>query len=246
MSQNLAQRIPWIDCMESYGAHIIEKFLQKAAPFTTVLDIGCGSGRDLDIAQSICPQAIPIAIEHNVDSIASLTKKGFLCHVCNIENESIPLKNESTDIIIANQVLEHVKEIFWIVHEMMRIVRIGGHMLIGVPNVASLHNRISLLFGKHPSQAKLRSAHVRIFSKHDTLHFFESIFPHGVTLTAFAGSQFYPFPRRISRALADIFPASAVCIFFLLQKTRAYNGEFVTYVRNAGLETNFWQGPEFH
>ncbi|MEK6620867.1 MAG: hypothetical protein AABZ13_00100, partial [Planctomycetota bacterium] len=34
-----------------------------------------------------------------------------------IENEILPLKDESINIIIANQILEHTKEIFWIFKE---------------------------------------------------------------------------------------------------------------------------------
>ena len=240
--QYLSKSLPWIDSSENYGGWVIEKFLRRIAPFRAVLDIGCGSGRDLSLAHEICPQAVRIALECNSIYMDNLTQKGIECHLCNIERDSFPLENESVDVVIANQVFEHAKEIFWLMHEVMRVLRGGGHLLLGVPNVASLHNRIGLLFGRHPSQAKVCSEHVRIFSRQDTLDFFNAVFPKGIELQAFAGSQFYPFPKSISRILAGIFPDSAYSIFFLLKKARPYAGEFCKYLSEVHLATNFYRG----
>jgi SAM-dependent methyltransferase len=163
-------------------------------------------------------------------------------HVLNIETQSLPIATGSIDLIMANQVLEHTKEIFWIFHEVTRSLKIGGHFLFGVPNVASLHNRLLLLFGVQPSQHKLCSAHVRPFSKNDTLKFVDACFPGGYRLTAFGGAQFYPFPPRLARPLASMFPTAAFSIFFLLRKQKQYTDEFAVYPARAKLETNFWTG----
>jgi len=53
----------------------------------------------------------------------------------NIEAEPLPLENESVELVIANQVLEHTKEIYWINHEIFRTLKVGGHLYLGVPNV---------------------------------------------------------------------------------------------------------------
>ncbi len=163
-------------------------------------------------------------------------------HTLDIERSRLPFPNEGVDLFVANQVLEHTKEIFWIFHEVTRALRIGGHFLVGVPNVASFHNRMLLLFGIHPTQHKLCSAHVRPFSKHDTLKFVGACFPGGFALAKFGGSQFYPLPRRFSRMVCAAFPTAAFSIFFLFRKLRRYDGEFATYPVRAKLETNFWTG----
>jgi hypothetical protein len=140
-------------------------------------------------------------------------------------------------------VLEHTKEVFWIFDQVTRVLSDGGHFLIGVPNVASLHNRLLLLFGVHPTQSKLCSAHVRPFSKADTLRFLDVCFPGGYQLEAFSGAQFYPFPGGASRVLARLAPEFAFSIFFLLRKTKPYADGFAAYPAQARLETNFWAGP---
>jgi SAM-dependent methyltransferase len=232
----------WIDHAESYGPEVIRRFVGSLPHPERALDLGAGTGRDLKIVKSIHPGVEAIAVEAASTYARELTAIADRVLTLDIERAQLPFPDGSLDLVIANQVLEHAKEIFWIFHEISRAVRIGGHVLIGVPNVASWHNRLLLLFGVHPTQHKLCSAHVRPFSKRDTLKFLEACFPGGYQLASFAGAQFYPFPPPIARTLARAFPTAAFSIFFLLRKLRPYADEFATYPSRARFETNFWSG----
>jgi SAM-dependent methyltransferase len=207
-----------------------------------VVDLGAGSGRDLEIVRRLHPHAKLVAVEGGTEYARALAGKADEIHVANIERDDLPIESGQADLIIANQVLEHTKEIFWIFHEVSRSLRVGGHFLFGVPNICSLHNRFLLLVGRQPTQHKLCSAHVRPFSKRDTLAFLSACFPGGYELVEFRGAQFYPFPARLSRFLANALPTFAFTIFFMLRKTAEYHGEFATYPARAQLETNFWAG----
>jgi len=142
-------------------------------------------------------------------------------------------------VIIANQILEHVKEIFWIWHEISRVLRIGGKLIIGIPNLASLHNRLLLLFGKQPACIKCYSAHIRGYTFEDIMKFQKTCWG-GYRLLNFKGSNFYPFPLPLSLFLSKIFPKMAVSIFLLLKKEKEYKGEFISYLQKARLETKFF------
>lgn len=235
-----------IDHKETYGPHIIERFVKKINLLDTVVDIGAGSGRDLVMVKKLHPNASTIAIEAGHEYAKNLIGKVDEVHISNIERDILPFDTESVDLIIANQVLEHTKEIFWIFHEVTRSLRVGGYFLIGVPNIASLHNRLLLLIGEHPTQHKLRSAHVRPFSKSDTIKFVNACFPLGYKLNDFAGSQFYPFPKLIARALSNSLPTASFSIFFLFQKQIEYTDSFINYPTKFQLETNFWSGSTIH
>ena len=232
----------YVDHNETYGPHIIEKFISKLHNLKTVVDLGAGRGRDLGIVKRLHPYARTSALEAAPEFAAELSGKADKVYVLDIERTILPFADESVDLFIANQILEHTKEIFWIFHEVTRCLRIGGHFLFGVPNIASLHNRVLLLFGSHPTQHKLCSAHVRPFSKTDTLKFLDACFPKGYRLERFGGSQFYPFPARSARLMANLFPTGAFSIFFLLRKRSKYKDEFVSYPSRAKLATNFWTG----
>jgi SAM-dependent methyltransferase len=231
------------DQRETYGPHVVEHLVRTLSDLQVVVDLGAGSGRDLEIVRRLHPQAKLIAVEGGAEYARSLVGKADEIHVANIERDEFPLADGQADLIIANQVLEHTKEIFWIFHEVSRSLKIGGHFLFGVPNICSLHNRFLLLVGRQPTQHKVCSAHVRPFSKGDTLAFLNASFPGGYELAEFRGAQFYPFPARLSRLLANAFPTFAFTIFFMIRKMAEYHGEFATYPGRAQLETNFWTGP---
>jgi SAM-dependent methyltransferase len=232
----------FVDHAESYGPAVILRFVRSLPRVECAVDLGAGLGRDLKLLKSVHPDAMTIAIEAGSAYARELVATVDRVYTLDIERAQLPFADGSVDLVIANQILEHAKEVFWIFHEISRAVRVGGHVLIGVPNIASWHNRLLLLFGVHPTQHKLCSAHVRPFSKRDTLKFLEACFPGGYQLVSFAGAQFYPFPPAIARALARMFPTAAFSIFFLLRKLRPYADEFATYPSRARFETNFWSG----
>lgn len=234
-----------IDRSLNYGRHHISGFLHYAnhSGMKVVVDIGAGWGDDLLLARAARPDVTLHAIEIHPEYQQALQKKGVIVHPLNIERDPLPFMDESVDVVIANQILEHVKEVFWILHEATRVIRKGGFLLIGVPNLASLHNRLLLLLGQQPTCIQNLSAHVRGYTRQDLMKLLRICFPGGYTLRQFGGSNFYPFPRFLARPLAAAFPGMAWSVFFLLEKQQSYRGEFLTYPLTSQLETNFYLGP---
>jgi SAM-dependent methyltransferase len=236
------QNIGWIRCSLNYGREHIEYFCRKAAPYHTVLDIGAGPGDDLLTAQKVNPQAELYAVELNPESVRRLRAGGVKVFPINIERQRIPLADRSIDLVIMNQVLEHVKDIYWVLHEISRVLTVGGSLVLGVPNLASLHNRILLTMGLQPTCIKTNSAHVRGFTRGDVLQFFEEVFPGGYTLRGFRGANFYPFPPHLARPLAAAFPTLAWGMFLHFEKHKPYQAEFIEAPVIQELETNYFLG----
>lgn len=234
-------RMKFVDYKETYGRHILDDWSRSIA-CDTVLDLGCGSGSDLLMVKSHHPAAKFIGVEYSDVGKAQLAANGIDPITVDLEHSKLPLADDSVDLVIGNQILEHTKEIFWINHEVMRVLKVGGYFYLGVPNVLSLHNRLLGLLGVHPTCVQLCSPHVRAFSKNDTLKLYQRVLPNNIKLARFGGSQFYPFPKSIARPLANTFPNMAVSIFFLLQKTSPYNNEFMTWLDTAQMETNYFRG----
>lgn len=231
-----------IDRDLNYGRHIIEHYLASVKGYHTVLDLGAGQGDDLLLAKKVNPSAQLHAVECYGPYIQNLENKGIKVHSLNIEQDKFGFADESVDIIIANQILEHTKEIFWILHEVSRTLQIGGKAIIGVPNLASLHNRLLLLLGQQPTSLKNNSAHVRGYTLPDFKKLLDSGFPGGYKLLKCEGSNFYPFPPVIAKSLAKVFPTMAWSIFLLIEKQKKYNNEFLEYPITNRLETNFFLG----
>ncbi len=233
-----------IDRTLNYGRPLVHRFLAAAhrQPFRTVLDIGAGQGTDLMLARAVDSAAQLHAIEVFPPNQMELQRKGVIVHALNLEHDCFPFPSGSVDVVIANQVLEHVKEIFWIFHEVTRVLRVGGSVIIGVPNLASLHNRLLLMCGLQPTCLQNHSAHLRGYTKSDLLKFLELCFPGGYRLMQFGGSNFYPFPASVATPLARAFPNLAWGIFLRFEKQRAYEREFLNHPAQGELETNFYVG----
>jgi ubiquinone/menaquinone biosynthesis C-methylase UbiE len=236
-----ASRLGIVDHNESYGRHVLEKCVRDLS-VSKCADLGCGSGDDLSVVSRYHPAAELIGIDFGLWNESVLRSKGIEPVSINIEQEKLPFEDESLDLIIANQILEHTKEIFWINHEIFRTLKVDGSLFLGMPNLLSLHNRLLMLLGYHPTQHKLNSAHVRPFSKKDTINFYDHIGSPFCSVKGFWGSQFYPFPKGPARFFSSVFPSLSFSIFFLIRKTGKYNGEFIDWLVNAKLETNFFTG----
>jgi SAM-dependent methyltransferase len=228
----------------NYGRDQIVRFLAEAGPLSCVLDLGAGSGDDLLAARSFSPSCRLVAVESLPPAQRTLRSLGVRVIDRNLEKDILPLGGGSVDAVILNQVLEHTKEVFWILHEASRVLKVGGSLLVGVPNLASLHNRFLLALGRQPTSIQTLSAHVRGYTKDDFQKFVEGVFPGGYRLAGFGGSNFYPFPGFLARPLAAVFPGMAWGLFFRFVKERPYQGECLHYLETHPLETDFYRGPK--
>lgn len=234
-------RLTVVDHTETYGRHLLRK-ATRDLDISLCVDLGCGTGDDLMVVREHHPRARCVGVDFGLWNKESLIRRGITPISANIESDALPFDDETVDFVIVNQVLEHTKEIFWINHEVFRTLRVGGHLYLGVPNVLSLHNRLLGLIGIHPTSAKMISGHVRVFSKSDTILFYNEIAGEFADIKEFHGAQFYPFPKAIARLLAAALPSCAFSIFFLIQKTAPYRGEFIERLATVPLETNFFKG----
>lgn len=224
----------------NYGEESISSFLKKST-YEKVLDIGCGTGRDLALAKKYA-KSNNVEL-HGVDlkpEPTLLEKDRHKIKKVDLERQRLPYPDESFDIVIANQLLEHVKEIFWISNEACRVLKTKGRLIIGIPNLAALHNRLLLFSGRHPTCIKLQSAHVRGFTRGSLVNFYQNI--GELKLLQVRGENLYPFPPLISKFLTRLFPNIAVSLFFLFEKTKIYQGNFVDYLKQNKLETMFFKG----
>ena len=116
-------------------------------PESRVLDLGCGSG-DLLYLLAREKGAKVQGIEVNDSAIYECVKKGLSVFHGDIESGLAEYPDHSFDYVILNQSMQEVKKIDWLVHEALRI---GGKIIVGFPNFASIRARVMLFFrGKAP------------------------------------------------------------------------------------------------
>ncbi len=203
-----------------------------------VLDVGCGQGRDLlNIKTALEEKNVSVEM-YGIEVYEEYKKMseaaGIAVVSINLETEAFPYEDNYFDLIVVNQVLEHVKEFFWIASEMNRVLKPGGLLIVGVPNLASWHNRLLLLFGRQPTSIRVLGPHVRGYTKESLVR--TMVEYGGFSLKASAGGNFYPFPAGLVKILSKLFPNGAVSLFLSFKKVSASSfGKFL----EKHLETNF-------
>lgn len=210
----------------------------RAGPLR-VLDIGCGRYATdlLNVQRAVGEPKVELYGVDQGEAAETARTLGVTMFSLDIEREPLPLGNQQVDIVIANQILEHTKEIFWILAEISRVLRPGGILIAGVPNLASLHNRVLLLAGEQPSAIELLGPHVRGFTIPSFRRLIES--DGYYRLVRARGSNFYPFPPAIAVPLSRLFPALAVSSFFLVQRTPK-PGTYIEVLRTRSFQTPYF------
>jgi SAM-dependent methyltransferase len=78
-------------------------------------------------------------------------RAGVTLRSCDLDGGKIPLDDGAFDFVLCAETLEHVfAPPTQVLREIARLLRPGGRMLLSVPNLATLRNRLRLLLGRSP------------------------------------------------------------------------------------------------
>lgn len=199
----------------------------------TLLDVGCGDGtKTLELAQRLGIDFDRIVGVEVNQQYAEKATKDFRVHVLDIEQERLPLPENSMELVICNQVLEHIKNVHVVISEINRVLCLDGYAIIGVPNLASLHHRLLLLIGHQPTCIKTMSEHVRAFTFREMKHFLKVA---GFEVIRERGAGFYPLSTPFCIDLATrLFPGLSVYAYLLVRKKRHIDKELLQYYSKLG------------
>lgn len=125
---------------------------QVASGGDSLLDIGCGDGDLLFRLKDKYREVWGVDIAASrINRIIEKVGSQSSIHV-RVEDVSkqLSFNDGSFDTITAIAILEHIFDPYYFVKECHRLLRKGGALIVEVPNVAWLPNRIRLLLGKLP------------------------------------------------------------------------------------------------
>jgi 2-polyprenyl-3-methyl-5-hydroxy-6-metoxy-1,4-benzoquinol methylase len=111
------------------------------APGARVLDVGCGDGHLLaDLRDRVGGGLRLEGVEFSAAAAAAAERAGF--HVYRAPVEEVELPAGAFDLVIMNQLIEHVREPAAVLARVARALRPGGHIFIETPNLDSLDARL--------------------------------------------------------------------------------------------------------
>ncbi len=145
---------------DAYWAELEEEWLDPARlprfraiaahiePGSSVLDIGCGDGELLGYLLE--DKAItPYGLEFSSRGRARAQEKGLDVQPCDLTSSDFVVDRE-VDYIVISEVLEHItnsEEVLLKVRDRFR-----KRLIITIPNVGSIIDRLRLIFGRFPHQ----------------------------------------------------------------------------------------------
>jgi methionine biosynthesis protein MetW len=183
---------------------------------SSLLDVGCWDGSTtLDYARAT-GGARAFGIEVFVDPAAQAVQRGVSVATMDLERDRFPWADQTMDLVVCNQVFEHLKNVWLPMSEIARVLRVGGHLVFSVPNLASLHNRVLLAVGVQPTSIRTFGPHVRGFTLGQTTAFLGEGGVFRIRQVSAAG--FYPLPAKWARAVAAVFPGTAHTSILWVQK----------------------------
>jgi SAM-dependent methyltransferase len=168
----------------------------------TLLDIGCWDGTHTVRRGEIVGAERILGVEVYEGPAAEAADRGIEVAKLDLEVEPLPWPDRSVDVVVCNQVLEHLKNVWLPMSEIHRVLRPGGHAVLSVPNLASLHNRVLLVIGRQPTSIQVFGPHVRGFTLREFSEFVER--GGAFRIERKRGAGFYPIPSPWSAPLSAL------------------------------------------
>ena len=97
-----------------------------------VLEIGCGVGRYLEKLGEL--GAVAVGLEYELDRAHQAAQRVPGARVVGAANEAMPFATGAFDVVLSNEVIEHVADDRASAEEMARVLRRGGRIVLFCPN----------------------------------------------------------------------------------------------------------------
>jgi SAM-dependent methyltransferase len=129
-------------------------------PGRRVLDLGC---RDGALTREFAAGNEVVGVDADRDALAEAQKLGIETRWADLD-EPLPFPDASFDVVVAGELLEHLRDPRQLVAEARRVLRPGGTLVASVPNAYRLKNRLRFLAGRKPEDDP---THLQMFTADD-------------------------------------------------------------------------------
>jgi len=157
----------------------LNMFVYEEVPEDSLcLDVGCWTG-NLGRLLKEKKRCVVDGIEVNRQVSEQALRKGYRnVFIVNLNNDSFELDNTDGryDVIIFADVLEHLVNPVGVLTNLMRYLKPDGIVIVSLPNVAFILNRLLLLMGKwdYKDFGTLDKTHLKFYTVKSGAHMVES------------------------------------------------------------------------
>jgi SAM-dependent methyltransferase len=190
--------------------HRAQAKLVRKIPTSTLesrlLDIGSGAGVGADLIAKTAGISHVTCIDLSFPALHEVRKRGFSPLVASAEGLKLPFPDHTFNIVVLDEVIEHLVDTDSIMAEIHRVLTHDGQLLISTPNLAAWFNRLALLFGIQPAFSEVSFkkvygrpgsglvGHLRLFTRRALVQFVED---NGFNVSHAVGVPFPELPRLL-------------------------------------------------
>lgn len=121
--------------------------LQHTSAPRRILNIEYNNGQ---LTETYAAYGKTIGIDINPEAMKQCDKRNPECIYCEIHNLDLCTYNNSFDIIIAGNIIEHIIDTDAILAKIYDFLKPSGSLLLTTPNITLLDRRVILLIGINP------------------------------------------------------------------------------------------------
>ena len=129
-------------------------------PGRRVLDLGC---RDGALTSAFAAGNEVVGVDADQEALTEAARLGIETHWADLD-QPLGFADESFDVVVAGELLEHLRDPKRLVADVRRVLRAGGTFVASVPNAYRLKGRLLFLFGRPPENDP---THLQMFSAAD-------------------------------------------------------------------------------
>lgn len=145
-----------------------------------VLDIACGTGYGSNIMAKVAESVVGVDIDKAAVENAQRVYKATNLSYIHGDGTTIPLADESVDVVVSFETIEHIVEYHHFLKEIHRVLKKGGVLLMSTPNF-----RGEIVKNRY---------HVSNFTTESFIAAVEKVFP--IKEVYYQWKHFYPIPGR--------------------------------------------------
>ncbi|UCE11583.1 MAG: methyltransferase domain-containing protein [Candidatus Thorarchaeota archaeon] len=114
-----------------------------------ILELGCAGGwLGEKLKRKFKAEVHGVDISPNALRLAE--NRGLIAKEFDLDGNRWPYEDNTFDVVIAGDLLEHLFDTETVVAEAYRVLRQGGLFIVSAPNINCYYNRLWVLFGKLP------------------------------------------------------------------------------------------------
>ncbi|MEH2051632.1 class I SAM-dependent methyltransferase [Nostoc sp.] len=140
----------------------------------TILDIGCGAGDTGKLIRSIYPETHITGITCSEAEYREAIQKLDYCICIDVERDVLPsFTDKQFDVLSFIHVLEHLVDPIGVIQKLLPYLKIGGKVIIALPNIANWRYRLQIALGKfeYTDGGVMDKTHLHFYTFYSAPHY---------------------------------------------------------------------------